>query len=82
MRFPLTSCTPRLGPREYNVVQLDGPAVARWAALVEKVLAVELASMTPESGHAQIRRWIDYKYLDFADGYDASTRYRLWCTDM
>lgn len=49
---------------------------------MEKVVAVELASMTPESGHAQIRRWIDYEYLDFADGYNTSTRYRLWCTDM
>ena len=45
-------------------------------------MAVELASVTPESGHAQIRRWIDDEYLDFADGYDASRRYRLWCADI
>ena len=38
--------------------------------------------MTPESGHAQIRRWIDDEYLDFADGYDASRRTRLWCADI
>ncbi|KAI1795074.1 hypothetical protein LXA43DRAFT_1178971 [Ganoderma leucocontextum] len=50
--------------------------------LAEKVVAVELASVTPESGHAQIRRWIDDEYLDFADGYDASRRYRLWCADI
>ncbi|PIL37538.1 transcription factor [Ganoderma sinense ZZ0214-1] len=50
--------------------------------LAEKVVAVELASVTPESGHAQIRRWIDDEYLDFADGYDASRRYRVWCADI
>ncbi|TBU28755.1 hypothetical protein BD311DRAFT_865287 [Dichomitus squalens] len=50
--------------------------------LAEKVAAAELAAVPPESAIDQIKRWIDDEYLDFADGYDASRRYRVWCADI
>ena len=38
--------------------------------------------MAPENALDHIKRWIDDEYLAFADGYDASRRYRVWCADI
>ncbi|KAI0650830.1 hypothetical protein C8Q79DRAFT_902758 [Trametes meyenii] len=50
--------------------------------LAEKVVAAELAGITPEAALEQIKRWIDDEYLAFADGYDAARRPGLRCADI